>query len=355
MEQNISRVLVSIIIPVYNLERYIEKCIKSVQEQTCNNLEIIVIDDGSSDSSVMLVKNLAEVDSRIKLIKQSNQGVAQARNHGLKIAQGKYIVFVDGDDWLDIDCIKRTVELAESNELDMVCWPYLKEFSDRSVPVYLFEDSEKVWHQDSIKILYRRFIGNYKEELACPEKLDSLCTVWGKLYNRDLVKDIIFYGKNTIGSTAEDVLFNIMALSNMKKAAYVSDVFYHYRKDNEQSLTHGYDFDLITKREKYYELIEQQLSKITDDIGYKEALSNRIALSFIGIGLNLVDDKALSIVEKLRELNRIVKQKQYQDAFKSIELKYLPIHWKLFYCVLKCRCILGTFILLKVMNRMRKG
>lgn len=111
---------VSIIIPVYNNEKYIEKCIHSVLNQTFGELEIIAVNDGSTDESGKILKNLEREDVRIILLEQNNQGVAAARNLGVKRATGKYITFVDGDDYLKSDYIEKMYDLAEKESLDMV-------------------------------------------------------------------------------------------------------------------------------------------------------------------------------------------------------------------------------------------
>lgn len=111
---------VSVVIPVYNSEKYVEKCIQSVMAQTLPDLEIIIINDGSTDESGRILRELTQKDSRIVLLEQANQGVAAARNQGVEKATGKYITFVDGDDYLQEDYIELMYNLAEKETLDMV-------------------------------------------------------------------------------------------------------------------------------------------------------------------------------------------------------------------------------------------
>lgn len=111
---------VSVVIPVYNSEKYVEKCIQSVMAQTLSELEIIIINDGSTDESGRILRELTQKDSRIVLLEQANQGVAAARNQGVEKATGKYITFVDGDDYLQEDYIELMYNLAEKETLDMV-------------------------------------------------------------------------------------------------------------------------------------------------------------------------------------------------------------------------------------------
>lgn len=112
--------VVSVIIPVYNNEKYVEKCIRSVMRQTHTELEIIVINDGSKDNSLNILNKLAEEDARIKLISQENSGVAAARNKGLDIASGEYLTFVDGDDYISLDYIENLYDFAQQKNLEMV-------------------------------------------------------------------------------------------------------------------------------------------------------------------------------------------------------------------------------------------
>ena len=111
---------ITVIIPVYNVENYLERCLKSILYNTYTNLEIICVNDGSTDESGKILKTLEREDVRIILLEQNNQGVAAARNLGVKKSTGKYITFVDGDDYLKNDYIEKMYDLAEKESLDMV-------------------------------------------------------------------------------------------------------------------------------------------------------------------------------------------------------------------------------------------
>ena len=116
---NVERTLVSIIVPVYNVEKYIERCVKSLIAQEHNNIEIILVDDGTKDNSGKIIDSLAVTDSRIKVIHKTNGGVSSARNAGLEIAKGDYVVFVDGDDYVDSDYVSYFLKLAVENGCDI--------------------------------------------------------------------------------------------------------------------------------------------------------------------------------------------------------------------------------------------
>ena len=124
---------ISIIIPVYNAEKYISRCLDSVITQDYTNLEIICINDGSKDKSLAILQDYAQKDSRIIVISQSNQGAASARNYGLSVATGKYISFIDADDWVRADYLESLYKLQKSESADMVICEYEKNFINYSI------------------------------------------------------------------------------------------------------------------------------------------------------------------------------------------------------------------------------
>ena len=115
---------VSVIIPVYNVEKYLEECLDSVCNQTLANIEIICVNDGSTDGSVDILNAYAEKDDRIKIISQSNQGLGASRNNGLKASSGKYILFLDSDDYIDLTSLEKLVDNIVSNDSDMVLFKF---------------------------------------------------------------------------------------------------------------------------------------------------------------------------------------------------------------------------------------
>ena len=121
---------VSVIVPVYNLFNYISKCISSIVSQTYKDLEIIIINDGSTDNSISEINRLASTDNRIIVIDKKNEGVSVARNTGIERATGKYIMFVDGDDWIDTDMVQKLIDKAEKNQADYVGGGFIFEDPD---------------------------------------------------------------------------------------------------------------------------------------------------------------------------------------------------------------------------------
>ena len=168
---------VSIIIPCYNVEKYISACIDSIINQTYKNIEIICINDGSTDSTGDIIKSYS--DDRIVYIEQKNSGVSKARNLGLSVANGEYITFVDGDDLIKIDMIEILVQKMHNYDCDVVFCSYAKKYKNVIVENHIYGNEDIFIDGDNYKKLYCRLIGLTKEQLQKPELADSLCTVCG--------------------------------------------------------------------------------------------------------------------------------------------------------------------------------
>lgn len=221
---------VSIIVPVYNVAPYLRQCMDSIINQTYRNIEIICIDDGSTDESGEILDEYAKADNRINVLHMNNSGVASARNTGLSLASGEYLLFVDGDDWIDTATCQKAVSSISTESADVVMWPYIREFTDHSDPKMIFR-GQKLFDETECRKLQRRMIGLSDEELAHPENADALSTVWGKLYRREIIEQnhLRFENLSRIGAY-EDGLFNLCYFAHVKSAIYIPDYLNHYRK-----------------------------------------------------------------------------------------------------------------------------
>lgn len=204
---------VSIIVPAYNVEGYIEDCLNSLVNQTLKEIEIIVVNDESTDSTPQIIEKYAQKDSRIKIISQKNQGLSGARNSGLKIATGEYIGFVDSDDYVDLDYFEKLYNTAKEYDADMTVASILKHKKD-----------------------FLKYNAKYSK-LICEEKLDKkikLCQdkkkryfyVWNKLCRHDLLEN--HNQEFPLGRVFEDVVFTTKNIYNSNKIVSVPDIKYHY-------------------------------------------------------------------------------------------------------------------------------
>lgn len=209
---------VSVIIPVYNCKQYLEPCIESLLKQTLEECEFIFINDGSKDGSLLILQKYQAIDSRIKVINQSNRGVSAARNAGLEIANGDYIGFVDADDFVDADYFEKLYEVSIKYGCDItICdWKVGNESNDR---LNLPFTKDIVLDRRYIEMVIYPF-------LIQEESLNSVCN---KLYSADLIE------KNRISfptgvALGEDNVFNISAFTHVNASYYMNYCGYHYRE-----------------------------------------------------------------------------------------------------------------------------
>lgn len=342
--------IISIIIPVYNSEAFLEECLNSVLCQTYPYLQILCINDGSTDRSQRVLENFVKIDPRIKLINKENGGLSSARNKGLEAATGKYVMFLDSDDWLDPDVCRKAVQEMESAQVDLVMWSYIREYPQKSKPSSVLGVNRLVFDLDGVRNLHRRLFGLAGAELEDPSRGDIIVTAWGKLYKRDLIEGIRFTDTKEIGT--EDCLYNIEVFNRLRSAVYIPMYGYHYRKYNSQSLTTLYNPLLYTGWQRLYELMENYILSHDLPEEYTNALLNRRAIHLIALGINIMS-ASMSPLWKYREIKAIIQQPCYRKAFQQLKLEDMPIHWKLFFLFAKFRFAAGVYLLLLVIQKIR--
>lgn len=345
--------LITVIIPVYNVEKYLSKCLDSIINQTYHNLEIICVNDGSTDKSGEILSNYEKFDSRIKVITQSNAGASEARNKALDNVTGKYLIFVDADDYIEPNLCELAVQSAIKNNADLVFWSYVREFSNISKEKHYFWSDGTVFEGEEVETqLHRKVCGLVDEELAHPDYLNSFEPVVNKLYKADYILDnnIRFVDIKKI-ATSEDGVFNLYALGYVKKAVYIKKCLYHYNKTNDTSITTSYKEKLFSQRNALTQLFYQYLNENDMPKDFYIALENRIALNLIGLGLNIISAN-FNISKKIRLISEILNDVQYKKAYRNLKLNYFPIHWKLFFFCAKMHLSFILYILLLCMKNM---
>lgn len=344
---------ISVIIPVYNSEKYLRQCLDSIVSQTYRNLQIICVDDCSADHSWDILAEYADRDPRFAVYRKENTGVSLARNFALDRAAGEYILFVDSDDWMDADTVECALRSARQHNADTVIWSYVREMDNESRKKTIFNEDTVFEEQAVRERLYRRMAGVYAEELSHPENADALCTVWGKLYRRDLIEEnqIRFHDIREIG-TYEDGLFNLDVFGHVHKAVFLNRHFYHYRRNNDSSLTTAYNPDLPRQWEKLFTLISEHIRSHALDSSFEKALKNRIVLSLIALGINETERKA-GMLQAIQGIKAIISRDQYRDAISDFEKHYLPLHWKVFFTFAQWNWAAGVYLLLLVIQKIR--
>lgn len=346
--------LVSVIVPVYNASSHLSQCLESILNQTYPKLQVICVDDQSEDSSLEILRFYEERDNRVIILTKQNEGVSIARNYGLSKADGEYVLFVDSDDWIELNTCEIAVKYALEGNYDVVMWSYVRERQGESLAKRIY-DKDVVFRNisDVRSKLHRRMVGILGSELSRPEDADSLCTVWGKLYNAQIIKKqgIEFYDIREIG-TYEDGLFNLDFFGYAKSALFLNQNLYHYRRTENSSLTTAYNPKLRKQWSKLFQILNTYIIKNQLGKDYRQALNNRIALSIIPLGINIVSSTA-DVNTKLAEIKQTITDETYVEAIGTLIMRYFPVHWKLFFYFARSKNAWGIYFLLMGIQKIR--
>lgn len=285
--------LVSVIIPIYNVEKYLDKCIKSVIEQTYKNLEIVLIDDGSPDNCPKICDDWAKKDKRIKVIHKTNGGLSDARNIGIGNAKGKYLLFVDSDDYIENNMIYELHENAKQNNIDIVASGFIYETDNEQTKYY----DKSNYIENSEQILERIFNNN-----------DISTAIWDKLYKRDLFNNIMF----PVGKIHEDmaVLYKLIDKSN--KVMHIDKAYYHYVQRDDSIIYAKFNkkkLSIIEFKEDILKFVEKKYPKLIKDAErfFIQELNRCINLCY----KNNLREEYINLREKLKSyMRRIIKNEK---------------------------------------------
>lgn len=230
-EDRMREPFVSIIVPVYKVpEQYLRKCIKSILEQTLQEIEIILVDDGSPDSCGKICDSYAEKDNRIRVIHKKNGGLSSARNCGCKAACGKWIMFVDGDDWIEPDMCRAMFDVGEKKHVQLVMCGIVKDYGKTCIPYKFYLEEGKVYKGKECEWLQQQLLV-YNANIA---------VVYSKLIDRKLLIDNNIFHDEVVKQGAEGLEFNLRLFEKLKSATFINKPFYHYiYNDNSISASHN--------------------------------------------------------------------------------------------------------------------
>ena len=243
---------VSVIVPVYNVpERYLEKCVSSLVNQTLNDIEIILVDDGTPDTSGKLCDDFAKKDSRIKVIHQENKGLCGARNTGVKSSTGEWISFVDGDDWIEPNAYEKLYNIGTKNNVDVVMFGYVKDYPSKSVIMHYdkYFENKKVYNTSEDIAYLQKMILNYNANCAMEPT---------KFIRKSVIEKYNIYHDEKLRQGAEGIEFNIRLFSKIKSALFLNETFYHYIY-NDESIT-------TVHNEKNHQMVIDCFKKIKGEI-----------------------------------------------------------------------------------------
>jgi glycosyltransferase involved in cell wall biosynthesis len=301
---------VSVIIPVYNAEKYLIECIESLLNQTLKKCEFIFVNDGSTDLSSTIIEEFKKKDSRVILINQENQGVSMARNNGLKIASGEYIGFVDADDFVERDIYETMYSHVNQEGCDAVITNIESEMDGRKfILSYPFPQN---------KILTRDYIN--QELFPYFLKADNLNSVVNKLYKSSIIKEnkLTFPEGIALG---EDGLFNIRFFSHATRFKYIPYSYYHYREVLGSATRSITNKDYFQRALEVYHMDIPEINKAINDKQIINKLKSikliHSVLAFIHIYLTPYDE--LSFKERYRYVRKMIRNKDVRKALPIYE------------------------------------
>lgn len=339
---------ISIIVPCYNVEKYLPQCMDSLFNQTLQNIEIILVNDGSPDSCPILCDEYATKDTRVKVIHKKNGGLGLARNSGMELATGKYIAFLDSDDFVDLDMYRKLYEKAESEDAD-VCYcgysyyngEYIQDVEEGIRENMIFKNRKEV---DDFLFSMIGMPADYAHDT-----LINMC-VWRAIYRLEIIRkySISFISERVAAS--EDVTFHASFLPNAKRIYFLTEHLYRYRY-NPNSISHSYPewkrsalmescriiaviFAKHYSKDKYITCYRRHLFRNLKTIIRKEAQRNS------------------SLWNRYKDVKKLLKDSTFVELFsRDFEYHKLPTSQQVIYLLARFRCALLLILLVKIMRK----
>lgn len=312
--------MISVVVPVYNSEKYLHKCVKSILNQTYSDLELILVDDGSSDNCPQICDEYAKQDKRVNVIHKENGGVSTARNAGLEVAKGDFITFVDSDDYLDPVAYQKMMEIADEYKCDLVVCDCIKDFSDHS-EVYTHNVRGGFYDAVQMKEEYypQLLVTN---EIEYPITISNgVCLFRASVCNAPALKYIegVRY--------SEDWLFGAQVALRARTMYYMKGQAYYHYVMNDQSATHKFVPDKWNDYQLLHKSIKERFSKCKE-----YDFSEQIDLCLLFLVYNIVgyffSSSVLTRKEKMKNVKAILKQSDVVETLKRINIGKLNISYK---------------------------
>ncbi|WML25158.1 glycosyltransferase family 2 protein [Neobacillus sp. OS1-33] len=293
--------IISIIVPVYNVEKYINRCIESILAQTFSDFELILINDGSTDKSGTFCEYYAKEDSRIKVIHINNGGVSNARNTGIALAQGNYLMFCDSDDYVETNWCSELYETIKQggNILPVSGIRFVYQIRKQKEEIIKVFPKKESFDKG-------KYFETYKKGLS-----GSLCC---KIYDRKIiVENSIFFDIKV--NRGEDLLFNLNYMSHMESFVTVPTITYNYVHSNEFSLMNGYRKDLFDIALMVYYAWKNYFKQNNVDTEQIEGFATYYYLNFLNVLQNTFDKRNKEkLVKKLIYNNRILNSSEFTEC-----------------------------------------
>lgn len=308
--------LVTIVVPIYNVENYLDRCINSIVNQTYSKLEIILVDDGSPDECPRICDEWATKDCRVIVIHKKNAGLGLARNSGLKIATGDYIFFIDSDDYLELETVENCVKRIKEDNSDLVMYGVVNESSEGILSKQIPCVEKDLYNRKEI-IDY--FLPNLIASDTITGKKASLgMSAWRFMYSMQIINEAKWSFVSEREIISEDYYSLLDLFSFVNKVSIIKEGYYHYWV-NTSSLSRSY------KEDRYRKICDchEAMIKLARDRDYPEeiisAINSQILGNYIG-ALKMIMYSNFGFHKTIREYNKIIKDEYFKKYIKTIEV-----------------------------------
>lgn len=330
--------LVTVVVPVYNVEKYLDRCIGSIVNQTYKNLEIILVDDGSPDNCPRMCDDWAEKDSRIKVIHKKNAGLGMARNSGIEIATGKYIFFIDSDDYIDMYAVEKSVDIAINSQSQVVMFGH-SNFDDSGNITPLKMKTDKLYFEGT-ELLNDLLPGLFVYDRGLGVRTGN------KMFSLALFRENNLRYKSEREIISEDAFFALELFRYVKKVAILPENLYFYYQ-NPKSLTSTYRED---RQEKNNSFLLKSLEEIENN-NYPDCVSKALKVRYHAYtisALKQILNSDLSNSMKKKEVYKIFKNKTLNETLSPDVLTSEKNTLKLFYYLVRYKLYGMAFVMLKM-------
>ena len=330
--------LISIVIPIYNAEKKLSRCISSVLDQKYSNIEIILIDDGSKDNSLIIANEWKKKDSRIKVISKENGGVSSARNKGIANSKGDYIMFVDADDWVEPEFCAFFYDNFKNNpDVQIISSAAYINKNDEEIENPFWNGEKKYFTGKEKEEMELQAI--FKEAASYVPRFATFGTTWAKAYDVEwLRKQNIIYEPEL--RRGQDTVFNLHAFETAEKVLYVKRFLYHYRM-NSGSTVNKYTEGTIDILERISRYILKFIKEHGKDERFYQAYNNK-SIQLLSQSINsdyAHKNNPKNYLTRRKELKTVLRRKCYRDNFKNINTENIPVTRKLYWSLMKYRMV----------------
>ncbi len=317
---------VSVIVPVYKVEKYLERALRSLEEQTLKNIEFILVDDGSPDNCAEICDIYAQKDHRFKVIHKHNEGLGIARNTGIEIATGKYIGFMDSDDAIDPNMYNSLYKSAQSANADCALCGMRKELSNKKFITLLDFNNEHIFEKKEITNLMLDIISSPPKSKKERNIQISVCR---GIYKKDIIikNNLNFYSERIYPS--EDLIFQLNFFNLSSKIIFIPYIFYTYYF-NQSSLSKTFNPEKIIRMENMY----KHIKILTQKIDPKSLRINKLFIGFCRNQIKQINNLPLSRKERNKLMSQICTNSTLNKVSLEYPTKYFSVPNRIFYLLM---------------------